>query len=400
MSAAKILREDPCSPDFKPLEEALHAWEIRRSDPKESHRRAKMLIEHALEFDQPIVTAWAYLTCGAHEVAANELEDAEENLESAKTLFIRADNKRGESLSVILKARACMARGQFNSALEFYKSTIEREAHGLSVLEKFEAFNGIAGCFWGLDKVELCLLYLSKAFEMLRNTAHDTERATVLSNMGVALVSVGNHEAARDFLLAAQRFSRRSDDRILQINIHTALAALHIELKETVDAVRVSTKILSEFEDIAFAGPTNAALCNAAIAFAQGGHWALADQCLLGAQVIAQDGELTAAKILVRQAEAEVAAARGNFAVAAGHVDALLAEFDESLSSEHRSQLYGLLATCYQKMSQVDAALVVKKKKLSLSEARYQSGLAAAMVIMDFKSSLKQHLQTATREGH
>ncbi|MEP6702352.1 MAG: hypothetical protein ABJB04_05115, partial [Betaproteobacteria bacterium] len=164
MSAVKILKEDPCSPDFKPLEEALRAWEIRRSDSKESHRIASVLIEHALEFDQPLVTAWAYLTCGAHEVAANELDEAEQSLESAKTLFRRAGEPRGESLAVILRARVQMARGEFHSALEMYKSIIEREAHGLQTLERFEAFNAIAGCFWGLDNVELCLLYLTKAF--------------------------------------------------------------------------------------------------------------------------------------------------------------------------------------------------------------------------------------------
>ena len=142
MSALKILREDPCSPDFKPLEEALHAWDIRRSDPKESHRVASVLIEHALEFDQPLVTAWAYLTCGAHEVAANELDEAEESLESAKTLFSRADEHRGESLAVILRARVQMARGEFHAALEMYKSIIEREAHGFVLAGRIDQIDG------------------------------------------------------------------------------------------------------------------------------------------------------------------------------------------------------------------------------------------------------------------
>ena len=105
MSAVRILREDPCSPDFKPLEEALRAWEIRRSDQKESHRLAMELIDHALEFDDPVVTAWAYLTCGAHELAANDLDQAAESLESAKKLFKRTGEKRGESLAVVLRAR-------------------------------------------------------------------------------------------------------------------------------------------------------------------------------------------------------------------------------------------------------------------------------------------------------
>ena len=136
MSAVQILREDPCSPDFKPLEEALRAWEIRRSDPKESHRLAMALIDHALEFDDPLVTGWAYLTCGAHELAANEFDEAESYLESAAKLFVRIGEKRGESLSVVLRARVRMAQGEFHPALEMYKSIIEREAHGLQTLEK------------------------------------------------------------------------------------------------------------------------------------------------------------------------------------------------------------------------------------------------------------------------
>src|SRR5450755_5074794 len=136
MVAVRTLREDPCSPDFKPLEQALHAWEIRRSDTKESHRLALELIDHALEFDDPLVTAWAYLTCGAHELAANEFEQAEESLESAIKLFIRTGEKRGESLAVVLYARVCMGRGEFHPALEMYKSIIEREAHGLRTLER------------------------------------------------------------------------------------------------------------------------------------------------------------------------------------------------------------------------------------------------------------------------
>jgi tetratricopeptide (TPR) repeat protein len=392
MSAVKILREDPCSPDFKPLEEALHAWEIRRSNPKESHRRAKLLIEHALEFDQPLVTAWAYLTCGAHEVAANELDEAEESLASAKTLFIRGGEQRGESLATVLCARVQISRGEFHAALEMYKSIIEREAHGLRTLERFEAFNAIAGCFWAMDKIELCLLYLSKAFDTLRNTSHNAERATVLSNMAAALMTVGNHEAAKEFLLAAQQFSKGCDDRVLQLNILTSLAAIHLEFKNVDDAVRVSANILTNFEDLAFAGPTNTSLCNAAMSFALGKQWTLSDQCLVGAQLIAQEAGLPTSRIQVAQAEAEIASARGNYAVASAHAESVLADFDQHLSSETRSQLYALLATCYQKQSRLEDLLSVKKKKLALSEGRYQSGLAAAMVILDLKSSLRQIL--------
>ena len=284
MSAVKILREDPSSPDFKPLEEALRAWEIRRSEPKESHRLATDLIDHALEIDDPLVTAWAYLTCGAHELAANEFEQAEESLESAIKLFKRTGEKRGESLAIILRARVESNRGDFHSALEMYKSVIEREAHGLQTLERFEAFNAIAGCFWGLDNVELCLLYLSKAFDTLRNTDYNTERATVLSNMGASLLAVGNYEAAREFLIAAVKFSRASSDRVLGLNILSNLSACHTELKEVSEAVAVSTRMMSEYQDLAFEGPSNTPLCNAATAFALGKQWSLSDQCLIGAK--------------------------------------------------------------------------------------------------------------------
>ncbi len=45
MSAVQILREDPSSIEFQPLDTALHAWEIRRSDPKESYSLAQELVE-------------------------------------------------------------------------------------------------------------------------------------------------------------------------------------------------------------------------------------------------------------------------------------------------------------------------------------------------------------------
>ena len=390
MSAVKILREDPCSPDFKPLEQALHAWEIRRSDPKESHRIAALLIEHALEFDDPVLTAWAYLTSGAHELAANELGDASESLESAKTLFRRVGEQRGESLAVILCARVEMARGEFHPALEMYKSIIEREAHGLHTLERFEAFNSIAGCFWGLDNVELCLLYLTKAFDSLRNTAFNAERAAVLSNMGAALLTVRNYEAAREFLTAAAKFSRVAGDRTLELNILGNLAACHVELKEVSEALTVSARMLSEYQDLAFAGPSNTALCNAAMAFALGKQHSLADQCLVGARIIAQESGLPFQRLLAAQAEAVIAESRGNHAVAAAHAEAIIAEFDEHLSHEARCQLYGLLVVCYQRLSRLDDLLAMKKKRLQLSESRYAAGLAAAMVILELKASLKQ----------
>jgi tetratricopeptide (TPR) repeat protein len=349
-----------------------------------------MLIEHALEFDQPLVTAWAYLTCGAHEVAANELDEAEENLDSAKTLFARSGEQRGESLTVILRARVQMARGEFHAALEMYKSIIEREAHGLHTLERFEAFNSIAGCFWGLDNVELCLLYLTKAFDTLRNSSHNTERAAVLGNMGAALLTVGNYEAALEFLLAAARFSKGCGDRTLELNILTSLLAVYLELRQVNEGVKIAAAILNSYEDLAFAGPANSSLCNAAIVFALGKHWALADQCLLGAQLIAQEGGLAIQKIQVAQAEAEIAAARGNFAVAVAHAESILENFAQQLSNEFRSQIYSLLIACYQKLSRLDELLTFKKKKLTLSEGRYQAGLAAAMVILDLKSSLRE----------
>lgn len=389
MSAVQVLRDDPCSPDFKPLEEALRAWEIRRSDPKESRRLATGLISHALEFDDPLVTSWAYLTCGAHELAANELDQAEESLDAAVKLFSRAGEKRGESLATILRARVESNRGKFHSALEMYKSVIEREAHGLQTLERFEAFNAIAGCFWGLDNVELSLLYLSKAFDTLRNTDYNTERATVLSNMGAALVAVGNYEAAREFLVAAAKFSRRGSDRVLGLNILSNLIACHNELKEGPEAIAASAQMLSDYQDLAFAGPSNGALCNAAAAFALGKQWTLADQCLLGAQMIAQESGMPMWQLPVAQTEVIVAASRGNYAVAAAHAEALLENFAEQLSNEARSQIFSLLIVCYQQLSRIDDMLTIKRKRLSLSESRYHSGLAAAMVVLDLKASLR-----------
>lgn len=389
MSAVQILREDPCSPDFKPLEEALRAWEIRRSDPKESNRVAMELIDHALEFDDPLVTGWAYLTCGAHELAANEFEQAEESLESAITLFARTGEKRGESLATILRARVESNRGEFHSALEIYKSVIEREAHGLQTLERFEAFNAIAGCFWGLDNVELSLLYLSKAFDTLRNTDYNTERATVLSNMGAALLAVGNYEVAREFLVAAAKFSQLGSDPVLGLNILSNLVACHNELKEVPEAIAASTRMLSDYQDLAFAGPSNGALCNAATAFALGKQWSLADQCLVGAQVIAQESSMPMWQLAVAQTEVIIAAARGNHAVAAAHAEALLDNFAEQLSNEARSQIFSLLIVCYQQLSRLDDMLAIKKKRLSLSDSRYHAGLTAAMVVIDLKASLK-----------
>ena len=389
MSAVKILREDPCSPDYQPLEEALRAWEIRRSDPKESHRLAMELIDHALEFDDPLVTAWAYLTCGAHELAASAFAEAEVSLESAITLFSRTGEQRGKSLGVVLRARVHMGQGEFRPALEMYKSIIEREAHGLQTLERFEAFNSIAGCFWGLDNVELCLLYLSKAFETLRNTSYNTERATVLSNMAAALGSVGNYETAREFLVAAVKFSSAGSDDLLALNILLNLVSCHIELKEISDAVAVSVRILSDYQELAFSGPSNGALCNAAMAFALAKQWKLADQCLIGAHIIAEESAVPMAQVLVAQAEATVAHARGNHAVAAAHAESLLQNFADLLSNETRSQIYSLLVSCYQPLFRIDEMLDFKKKRLTLSENRYAAGLAAAMVVLDLKSSLK-----------
>jgi tetratricopeptide (TPR) repeat protein len=389
MSAVKILREDPCSPDFKPLEEVLRAWEIRRSDPKESNRLALELIDHALEFDDPLVTGWAYLTCGAHELAANEFEQAEESLESAITLFARTGEKRGASLATILRARVESNRGEFHSALELYKSVIEREAHGLQTLERFEAFNAIAGCFWGIDNVELSLLYLSKAFDTLRNTDYNTERATVLSNMGAALLAVGNYEVAREFLVAAAKFSGLGSDPVLGLNILSNLVACHNELKEVPEAIAASTRMLSDYQDLAFAGPSNGALCNAATAFALGKQWSLADQCLVGAQLIAHESNMPMWQLAVAQTEVIIAAARGNHAVAAGHAESLLENFAEQLSNEARSQIFSLLIVCYQHLSRLDDMLAIKKKRLSLSDSRYHAGLTAAMVVVDLKASLK-----------
>lgn len=389
MSAAQILREDPNSPDYNPLAVALHAWEVRRSNPKESHRLALELLDHALEFDDPLVAAWAHLSCGAHELAANAFDQAEQSLESAVKLFSRTGEKRGESLGVVLQARVHMARGEFHAALEMYKSVMEREAHGLQTLERFESFNAIAGCFWGLDNVELCLLYLTKAFDALRNTPYNAERATVLSNMGATLIRVGSYEAAREFLVAAAKFSCKGSDSSLGINVLVNLIACHTELKETSHAAAVSVRLLTEFQDIVFAGPNNNALCNAAVAFANAARWSLADQCLVGAQIIAREGGLPTSQIVLAQTEATIALARGNHAVAAAHAEALLENFFGQLSNEIRSQVYSLLVVCYQQLSRLDDMLATKKKRLALFESRYSSGLAAAMVVLDLKASLK-----------
>jgi hypothetical protein len=155
------------------------------------------------------------------------------------------------------------------------------------------------------------------------------------------------------------------------------------------EAIAVSTRMLAEYQDLAFAGPSNTVLCNAAMAFARGKQWTLADQCLVGAQVIAEESGLPMSKLLVAQTEATIAETRGNHAVAAAHAEAVLKNFAEQLSNEAKSQIYGLLVICYQHLSRQDDMLAIKKKRLSLSESRYSAGLAAAMVILDLKASLK-----------
>ena len=191
-------------------------------------------------------------------------------------------------------------------------------------------------------------------------------------------------------LFRSVKFSRPGADRVLELNILSNLVACHIELKEISDAVLVSIRILSEYQDLAFAGPTNQVLCNTASAFALEKRWSLADQCLLGARMIAQEGKLTAAHALVAQAEATIAMARGNYAVAAAHAEAILDNFADNLSSEARSQIYSLLITSYQQLSRPDDMLALRKRRLTLSESRYGAGLAAAMVILDLKASLRQ----------
>ena len=389
MSAVRIFADECDSPDYNPLEQALHAWEIRRSDPKESHRIGLDLIDHALEIDDQLVTGWAYLTCGAHELAESNFEQSADSLVSAAKLFARIGEKRGESLALLLRARVKMALGEFQPALEMCKSIIEREAHGLQTLERFEAFNLIAGCFWGLDSVELSLLYLSRAFEALRNTSYNPERATVLSNMGAALLSVGNHEAAREFLVAASRFSKASEDRVLSFNIQTNLVAAHVELKDAKSALADAVNLMTDYQDLALAGPANTALCNAAMAFALARQTAMATQCLNAARALASSSDLTASKIMVAQADAMISESLGNYAVAAAQAESIFATFAADLTNEAKSQLYSLLVNCYQKISSLGDLLSVKRKRLTLSETRYQSGLAAAMVVLDLKSSLK-----------
>ena len=391
MSAVRILEEELESPDFdfNPLEQALHAWEIRRSDPKESHRIALDLIDHALEFDEPAVTGWAYLTCGAHELAANELDQAEETLESANRLFSRIGERRGESLSLIARARLLMTRGDFRRALELYKSIIEREAHGLSTLEKFEAFNSIAGCFWGLDKIDVCLLYLSKAFDILKNTSYHTERATVLGNIGSALISVGNHKAAYEFLTAAIGTTDALLDRYTAYTAHSSLVACLLELNDVEKAFAMSAKLVRDYQDLMFASPNNVAWCSVAAAFARAKQFGMAEQCLLAAKKMAEESGVRTSLILAAQAEAAVAESRGNFAVAIAHAEACLDNFGTEVPEELRAQLYALLASCYQQLGAQKEVFRYKKQKLDLSEKRYQTGLTAAMVILDLQSNLK-----------
>ena len=93
--------------------------------------------------------------------------------------------------------------------------------------------------------------------------------------------------------------------------------------------------------------------------------------------------------LLVAQTEATIAETRGNYAVAVAHAESILENFAEHLSNEGRSQIYTLLASCYQHLSRLDDMLEVKKRRLSLSENRYAAGLAAAMVVLDLKASLK-----------
>ena len=389
MSAVRILAEELESPDFDPVEQALHAWEIRRTDPKESHRIALYLIDHALELDEPVVTGWAYLTCGVHELAQSDFDQSSESFRSSIALFSRMGERRGESLAHVGLARLHMTKGEFQPALELYKAIIEREAHGLLAVEKFEAFNGIGGCFWGLDKMELCLLYLSKAYDVLKNSNLIVERATVLSNIGSALIKVGNHRSAHEFLAAAHSFAKGSTDRVLNFNIHASLIACLIELKEPGKALPIAVKLVRDFQDLLIAGPYNNALCNVAVAFAYGKEWVLADHCLATAAKIADEGSMTLAKVCVNLAQAQVAEVRGDYGVAIAKAEHLIEEQPADLDADARSQLYSLLVNSYQKIGQHDAMVQFKKKKLELVDARYSSGLAAAMVVLDLQSSLR-----------
>lgn len=224
------------------------AWEAQHSRPHDSHAWAREALAQAEASGDARAKAWALLTIGYYELRYASVEAARASLEAAHAQFAAGNDARGRVLASNGLARTLMMTRDPEGALAIFQGNLTEASEEVTTLDRFYTLNGIAGCLAALGDTPRALGYLFEALGQLRNINARPQMATLLSNLGAELVSVGDYEEAYRVLVECESISGELQHPRLLLTLRVHFADCLLQLGRDAEALAYARQILADPE--------------------------------------------------------------------------------------------------------------------------------------------------------
>ncbi len=268
-------RDPSAAPQSEPDARVRRAWDLQYREPRESLALAQQVLgDPAVTAEAARTRAWAHLCIAYYRLRYDSPAVAGESLDAAAEILADVADARARVVLANGRARKMVMQGDADGAIRLFNDNLSSREPGIAPLDRCQALNGLAGCYWDKGDWSQSLAHSFEALNLMRDAGETHHLAALLNNVGVLLVTVGDFEAAQRLLREGIEIARDFRHPGLQQDLRAAL--IHCEL----DAGRAAAALplVEEIRGFGEVAPESAnageILHAVAEAFIANGRWA------------------------------------------------------------------------------------------------------------------------------
>lgn len=304
---------NPRSSNDPEIKAALEAWDKASRSHEQAFSDAMQIRTALHNAASHQAYGWAAMTCGRIAAYREQLDLAEVLLTEALGRFIFVGDKYGEGIAMSHLAIPEVFHRNLDHALELALKPLSSGV-AYSDYDADLLYNIAAQCYWARDEYHPAILYLTKAYDLVRNTTSYHRRSVIIGNIGAVLVELGENDLGLAASTEAWRLQldHCQDRTELRLTPLANMVRANCELNDYVAALRhaellfkylVSTTIPSSWFMFEY-------LCEA---FSLNGHIEKAEYCLHQSRILTQDNPAPDSSAMMQIGQATLLEARKDY---------------------------------------------------------------------------------------
>jgi diguanylate cyclase (GGDEF)-like protein len=229
------------------LRRARQAWKLQYRDSARSLALAEQALADARAAADDEAEGWARLALGNYRIRYATPAAALEQLEAARACFERCNDRRGEMLALIGRARCHWRQGQVREPLSQVMALRNEAMHVLNREERSMMLNVIAGCYSSRGDSPEAFAYLYEALRESRSARGHGFDVVLFCNIAHELLQLGDYYEALKYVdEGIKRCRRMANDHLLAVlllNRVICLTDLDLPAEAMVEVQRLSALI-------------------------------------------------------------------------------------------------------------------------------------------------------------